>query len=73
MMFYPSEMNRITIGLHRAYTQDAIRALHETGVMEIINIRDPGSHISLSVNSSLRPEMAEQCIEYKIQIGRAHV
>ncbi len=69
-MFYPSEMNRITIGLHRAYTQDAIRALHETGVMEIINIRDPGSHISLSVNSSLRPEMAEQCIEYKIRIDK---
>ncbi len=69
-MFFPSEMNRITIGLHRDNLQDGIRSFHENGAMEIINIRDSDSRLKGHLSPSTRPEMAEKCVEYKIRIDK---
>ena len=45
-MFYPAEMSKVTIGVHNSYDTRMVRDLHDTGVLEIISIRDEKSSIS---------------------------
>jgi V/A-type H+-transporting ATPase subunit I len=44
-MFYPARMQRVAVGFHKAYTVEVVRSLHESGVMEIVPIRDESNSI----------------------------
>ncbi len=37
-MFYPAEMHRITIGIHRRYAGSFLQAVHEAGIVELTPI-----------------------------------
>jgi vacuolar-type H+-ATPase subunit I/STV1 len=38
MMFYPAEMQKVTVGIHRRYAAPFLSALHEEGILELTPI-----------------------------------
>ena len=34
-MFYPAEMQKVTVGIHRRYAAPFLSALHEEGIIEL--------------------------------------
>ncbi|MGC9434586.1 MAG: V-type ATP synthase subunit I [Methanomicrobiales archaeon] len=68
MMLLPAEMKRALLVVHRSYLPACLSALHETGLMEITDIREsPGEYREL-FRAGERTADYTTCTEYAIQI-----
>jgi len=67
-MLLPAEMKRALLVVHRSYLTPCLSALHETGLMEITDIREsPGDYREL-FQPGERTADYTTCTEYAIQI-----
>lgn len=69
-MFYPAEMRRVTIGVHNSYGTRMVRDLHDSGILEIISIRDEKSSISEMLEKPERSPLTDTISDYLLRLER---
>jgi len=69
-VFFPAEMKSVTIVTHDAYREKVISALHEAGIMEIINVQDSKSEVSATLEQGESHPLAGKCAEYELRVSR---
>ena len=63
-------MKKTTLIVHQNYVEDVIKKLHETGLMEIINIsKDEPEFLENNETPTISPE-AEICANYELRLSR---
>jgi V/A-type H+-transporting ATPase subunit I len=69
-MFYPSEMCRLTVGIHNAFRTQGVESLYEAGVMEVIPLKDTTSLLHGSLEPGTRSELLDRCAEYQVRMNQ---
>lgn len=69
-MFFPVQMNRAVIGIHRSRFESSMAALHEEGIVEISDIRDNRSKAGELTRNSPNQEDFDRVISTQISIGQ---
>jgi V/A-type H+/Na+-transporting ATPase subunit I len=67
-MFHPARMNSVLIGIHKAYLPPVVQTLHESGHMEIVDIRDSTNDVGSMLQRIERCPDIDKCTEYRVQI-----
>jgi len=63
-------MKKVELVVHQNYVEDVIKNLHETGLMEIINIaKDDPDTLQYVAQATMHPD-AEVCANYQLRISR---
>ncbi len=67
---FPAPMKKVSLIVHQSYVEDVIKNLHETGVMEIIDVshEKPGMLEDME-KASMHPE-AGVCTTYELRLSR---
>ncbi len=68
-MFFPARMSKVLIGVHRTHSAPLTTALHESGIVEILDIRSTAGESGLSL-SSADPEETARIISAEMQISQ---
>ena len=67
---FPAPMKKVSLIVHQSYVEDVIKNLHETGVVEIIDVsREEPAMLEDMEKASMHPE-AGVCTTYELRLSR---
>jgi V/A-type H+-transporting ATPase subunit I len=69
-MFYPARMYRVTLGIDNTRRSAGIGALHETGMLEVIPLREFDPPLQDHLEAGERDLLADRCAEYRVRLDR---
>jgi V/A-type H+-transporting ATPase subunit I len=69
-MLFPAKMKKVSLIVHQDYVDDVIESLHESGLVEIINIeKEEPSTLQIAEKAEADPE-AGVCANYELRLTR---
>ncbi|RQD81784.1 MAG: hypothetical protein D5R96_06480 [Methanocalculus sp. MSAO_Arc2] len=69
-MFYPAEMHKVTIGIHRRYSGPFLQSIHEAGIIELTPITE-GEHLRDLIDPVERDELRQKVAAAQSRAERA--
>ncbi len=69
-MFYPAQMNKVTIGVHRSGYETCMASLYEAGILEISDIRDNEDKFKVLSQNVPHQETLNRVITTELRIGQ---
>lgn len=69
-MFYPEKMKEISIIVHDDYVENLVRDLHETGLIELVDLGKSGRDFVDLLTQSRSHEAASKCADIEMQLNK---
>ncbi|UCG70454.1 MAG: V-type ATP synthase subunit I [Thermoplasmata archaeon] len=69
-LLYPEEMKEISIIVHDDYVDGLVRSLHESGLIETIDVGKSGKDFTELLAQSKAPKIAVKCADLEMQLNK---
>jgi V/A-type H+-transporting ATPase subunit I len=71
-LFYPEKMKEISIIVHDDYVENLVRDLHETGLIELVDLGKSGRDFVDLLTQSRSHEAASKCADIEMQLNKIY-
>ena len=69
-MLYPEKMKEVSIIVHDDYVENLVEGLHESGLIETIDVSKSGRNFVDMLSQSRVPKIASKCADLEIQLNK---
>ena len=69
-MLYPEKMKEVSIIVHDDHVDDLVKGLHESGLIETIDVGKSGRNFVDMLSQSRAPKIASKCADLEMQLNK---